>query len=78
MSLGLGCSQDTFVSLMGMSISDDGAVALAQALQHNSTLLQVDLSENSISDDGAVALAQALRHNSTLKELHLSKCFSDT
>ena len=54
------------------NISDAGAVALAQALHHNSTLRELDLSNNSISDAGAVALAQAFHHNSTLKELDLS------
>ena len=53
------------------SISDAGAVALAQALHHNSTLKELHLSNNSISDAGVVALAQALHHNSTLKELYL-------
>ena len=54
------------------SISDAGAVALAQALHHNSTLERLNLYNNSISDAGAVALAQALHHNSTLQELYLS------
>ena len=54
------------------NISDVGAVALAQALRHNSTLKYVHLSNNSISDAGAVALAQALHHNSTLEYVHLS------
>ena len=58
--------------LYNNSISDAGAVALAQALHHNSTLERLHLSDNSISNAGAVALAQALHHNSTLKELHLS------
>ena len=49
-----------------------GAVALAQALHHNSTLEVLVLSNNSISDAGAVALAQALHHNSTLEVLVLS------
>ena len=53
-------------------ISDAGAVALALALHHNSTLKTLDLSNNSISDAGAVALAPALHHNSTLKWLDLS------
>ena len=53
-------------------ISNAGAVALAQVLHHNSTLRELDLSNNSISDAGAVALAQALHHNSTLRELDLS------
>ena len=54
-------------------ISDAGAVALAQALHHNTTMTVLKLSENSIGDVGAVALAQALHHNSTLKMLYLSK-----
>ena len=54
------------------SISDAGAVALAQALHHNSTLKVLDLSNNSISDAGAVAIAQALHHNPTLERLDLS------
>ena len=57
------------LSLSDNNISDVGAVALAQALHHNSTL---DLSNNNISDSGAVALAHALHHNSTLKKLDLS------
>ena len=52
--------------------SDAGAVAMAQALHHNSTLEWLFLSNNSISDVGAAALAQALHHNSTLSYLYLS------
>ena len=53
-------------------ISDAGAVALSQVLHHNSTMQELDLSDNSISDAGAVALAQALHHNSTMQKLDLS------
>ena len=53
-------------------ISDAGAVAVAQAFHHNSTLRRLNLSNNSISDAGAVAIAQALHHNSTLEGLYLS------
>ena len=70
--LGLGCSQDTSLSLGRISIGDAGAVALAQALHHNSTLKNLYLSNINISDAGAVALALALHHNSTLKLLDLS------
>ena len=73
MRLGLGCSQDTSLSLMSVGITDAGVEALAHALHHNYTLDWLDLFSNNISDTGAVALAQALRHNSTLKELSLSK-----
>ena len=55
------------------SISDAGATSLAQALHHNSTLKELQLSSNNISDAGATDLAQALHHNSTLKVLHLSR-----
>ena len=54
------------------NISDAGAPALTRALHHNSTLKELDLSNNRLSDAGAVALAQALHHNSTLKDLCLS------
>ena len=60
------------LDLSNNSISDAGAVALAQALHHNSTLTKLVLSNNSISAAGAVALAQALHHNSTLTWLNLS------
>ena len=52
-------------------VSDAGAVAVGQALHHNSTLTCLYLPNNSISDAGAVALAEALHHNSTLTQLHL-------
>ena len=61
-------SDDT---MKATGISDDGAVALSQVLHHNSTMQELDLSDNSISDAGAVALAQAL-HNSTMQKLDLS------
>ena len=57
--------------LSKMRITDAGAVALAQALHHNSIVEELYLSNNSISDAGAVALARALHHNSTLRMLDL-------
>ena len=53
-------------------ISDDGAVALAQALHQNSALWKLELCNNSISDVGALALAQVLHHNSNMTKLDLS------
>lgn len=52
-------------------VSDAGAVALAQALHHTSTLKRLYLSNNKVSGAGTVALAQALHHNSTLNMLYL-------
>ena len=68
----LNCTMNWTDLVKVTGISDVGAVALAQALHHNSTPKWLDLSNSSISDDGAVALAQALHHNSTLKWLDLS------
>ena len=70
--IALCCDYCFRIDLDNRSIGDAGAVALGQALHHNSTLEWLDLSNNRISDAGAVALAQALHHNSTLKELNLS------
>ena len=70
--IALCCGYSNIIYLSNNSISDGGAVALAQALHHNSTLEKLYLSNNSISDGGAVALAQALHHNSTLEKLDLS------
>src|SRR3989338_3040524 len=52
-------------------IGISGASALATALQHNSTLTTLHLSNNSIGASGASALAIALQHNSTLTSLLL-------
>ena len=59
------------LDLNKISISDAGAIALAQALHHNSTLEKLYLNNTNISDVGATDLAQALHHNSTLKGLYL-------
>ena len=53
-------------------ITDKGAETIATALHHNSTLMELNLSNNSISNAGSTALAQALHHNSTLEVLDLS------
>ena len=58
--------------MYGNNIGDAGAVALAVALHHNSTLNSLYLNGNNIGDAGAVALAEALHHNSTLNNLDLN------
>ena len=72
MSLGLGCCQYTSLHLKSMSISVAGTVALTEALHHNFTLKELNLSNNNIGDDGAEAISQTLYINSTLKEVNLS------
>ena len=62
--LGLGCCQVTSLSFARMSVSDAGAVSLAQALHHNSTLKELDLSDSgAIGKEGTHHLVQALTVN---------------
>ena len=69
--IALCCDYCFKIYLNNNSISDAGALSLAQALHHNSTLEWLSLYNNNISDVGTVALAQVLHHNSTLKVLYL-------
>jgi Leucine Rich repeat len=52
-------------------IGDEGAKALAQALQSNNTVTTIHLSSNQIGDEGAKALAQALQNNNTVTAINL-------
>ncbi|XP_068709717.1 NLR family CARD domain-containing protein 3-like isoform X2 [Montipora foliosa] len=54
-------------------LGPSSASALARALEVNSTLTYLNLSENEIGDSGAGALAKAMERNSTLKEVDLSE-----
>ena len=62
---------DFTVFLFRHAIGVEGAKALAHALESNTTLLGLDLSNNKIGDEGAKALALALKSNTTLSELDL-------
>jgi Ran GTPase-activating protein (RanGAP) involved in mRNA processing and transport len=53
-------------------IGDEGAKALAKALERNQTLRELDLESNQIGDEGALALAEALAKNQTLTMLNLA------
>ena len=54
------------------NISDEGAIALAEALKENETLRKLGLRDNKISDEGARALTEALKENKSLEELRLN------
>jgi hypothetical protein len=58
----------TYISLAG----DDGAAALAKALQVDASLTGIGLSENNIGDAGATGLAKALQGNTSLQHLYLA------
>ena len=52
-------------------IGDSGAMSIAQALEHNTALVKLDLWDNKIGDKGAVSLARALEKNTVLTTLDL-------
>jgi Leucine Rich repeat len=61
------------LDLDGNCVSDEGAMAIADALKFNSTMHRLNLGCNCISDVGAMALFKALQHyNHTLTSLNLN------
>ena len=60
------------VDLQHCQIGNDGAIALAQALEQNTTLTSIDLPKNEIGNDGVIAIAKALKLNTTLTSIKLS------
>ncbi|MFW2571889.1 hypothetical protein [Legionella sp. 29fVS95] len=52
-------------------ITDDVIAASAQALENNTSLTEINLSENEITSAGASVLAKVLKKNNTLKVLNL-------
>ena len=54
------------------SLRDEGAYAVAAALENQASLLALDLGFNDISDKGAGALGRSLGANCTLRTLYLS------
>ena len=60
------------LSLKGNYIGKEGAIAIADALTHNTILRMVDLSSNEIGVDAVEGLRKSLKHVSTsLKTLRL-------
>ena len=51
---------------------DSNAAAIATALQHNTSLQKLDLTDNKMSAVGARALATSLQHNTSLQTLVLN------
>ena len=60
------------LSLTGLGITDQDAIALGVALKNNTSVMMLHLEQNSIGDTGASGIAQALASNTTLTELSLS------
>ena len=54
------------------SISDSGAITVAENIQHCTTLQSLNMSFNNIGDSGATAIAKKLIYLTKLRELNLS------
>ena len=61
----------TTLVLMGNSIMDEGAIAIAEALKVNAGLTSVDLQFNKIGNEGAKAIAEALKVTAVLTKLDI-------
>ena len=61
------------LDLHGNNIGAAGARAVAEALQHNTTVTELHLDGNNIGAVGARAVAEALQHNTTVTTLGLSR-----
>jgi hypothetical protein len=60
------------LSILGNSLDDIGITVIAESLENNSSLRELDLSDNLICEDGVSALCNVLRHpNSVLKILDI-------
>jgi Ran GTPase-activating protein (RanGAP) involved in mRNA processing and transport len=59
------------MDLTGTKIGDRGAVALAQALEVNRSLISIYLDDNKIGNEGAAKLTKALQVNKSLKFIFL-------
>ncbi len=61
----------TTLGLASTEIGNEGAVALAEALEGNRTMLHIDLRRNGITMAGIMALHLSMKHNNTLCTLAL-------
>ena len=61
------------LELSGNEIDDDGAIHLANAIKHSSSIRSVNLNSNKIGNKGAIALAEAIKANQNLKSFSIKK-----
>ncbi|KAJ3017634.1 UNVERIFIED_CONTAM: hypothetical protein HDU68_011564 [Siphonaria sp. JEL0065] len=61
----------TSLSLSNANLSTDDVIAVAQALEVNTTLETLELEGNEIGSNGLLALAEAIAINKTLRELKI-------
>lgn len=66
------------IALVGMHITALDTIHLADVIQTNTTLKELDLSYNNIGTEGAEALARALCTNAVITKLSAQSCLIDT
>jgi hypothetical protein len=60
------------LDLAHCGLGDLGACTLAEALKSNTSIDEVNISQNRITDQGIVPFAKAMEQNSTILRLHLN------
>jgi len=60
------------VALEGAAIGNDGVETLANALNENTSVTEIDLKQNNISVEGASRLADALKESTTVTKINLA------
>ena len=63
----------TIINLSYKLINDNAAYVLAFGLYNNTTVEELNISNNNITNEGAIAIIDCLKYNKTLKKLDLSQ-----
>ena len=61
------------ISLTLCNITNNGSKIIAEAIEVNTRIKKLDISNNIICDDGAIAISNSLKYNSSLQQLNMSK-----
>ena len=72
---GVNCCRLTKLGLQYNQVKDNGAGAISEMLQTNTTLQELGLSNNKITTKGAITIAEGLANNTTLTRLEVARNF---
>ena len=67
------CESKTAVNLYSENISNNAVHVLTFGLCNNTTVEELNMSNNNITDEGAIAIIDCLKDNKALKKLYLSQ-----
>ncbi|KAJ3047545.1 RNA-DNA hybrid ribonuclease, partial [Rhizoclosmatium hyalinum] len=63
----------TLLDLTKINLGDSGAIALAEMMAYNTTIIDLRVSENDITSVGVKAFGKALETNKTLQSLYMNR-----